>query len=91
MLREVIVPQEDIESFDQNGFLIIRNALDEDQIADLLEAGDRLMASDDQLHRQAMPSGRYDSFRNAVTKHQVFRDLIDHPVILAHCSPAAGL
>ncbi len=82
MLGEVIVPKEDIESFDQNGFLIIRNALDAEQIAALLEAGDKLMASDDQVHRQAMPSGRYDSFRNAVTKHNVFRDLIDHPVIL---------
>ncbi len=82
MLGEVIVPQEDIEFFDRNGFLIIRNALDEAQIAALLEAGDQLMASDDQLHRQAMPSGRYDSFRNVVTKHSVFRDLIDHPVTL---------
>lgn len=82
MLGEVIVSRKDIEFFDRNGYLIVRQALREEQITALVEAGDRLMASDDQLHRQALPSGRYDSFRNVVTKHQVFRDLIDHPVIL---------
>ncbi len=82
MLGEMIVPQEDIEFFDRNGYLIVRQALSADQVTALVEAGDRLMASDDQLHRQALSSGRYDSFRNVVTKHQVFRDLIDHPVIL---------
>jgi len=82
MLGEVIVPQKDIEFFDRNGYLIVRQALREEQITALVEAGDRLMASDDQLHRQALPSGRYDSFRNVVTKHPVFRDLVDHPVIL---------
>lgn len=82
MLAEVIVPQTDLEFFDRNGFMIVRGALDADQVSALTEVGDALIASDDQVHRQSLSSGRYDSFRNVVSKHQVFRDLIDHPVIL---------
>lgn len=82
MLEAHIVPQEDLDFFDRNGYLIIRNALDSDQIESLIEVGDSLIASDDQVSRQTGASGRYDSFRNSVAKHQAFRDLIDHPVVL---------
>ncbi len=82
MLGDVIVKPSEIEFFDRNGYLIVRNALDADTIAEIVEVSDRLLHSDDQVHRQTMKSGRYDSFRNCVSKHPVFQKLIDHPVIL---------
>lgn len=82
MLGDVFVDGKDIEFFDRNGYLIVRNALDADTVAEIVEVSDRLLASDDQVHRQSLASGRYDSFRNCVSKHPVFQSLIDHPVIL---------
>ena len=46
MLPYTPVAETDIAFFDQNGYLIVRNALDAHTINSLIEAGDRLIASD---------------------------------------------
>jgi ectoine hydroxylase-related dioxygenase (phytanoyl-CoA dioxygenase family) len=82
MLKDVIIPQEDIDHFDQQGYLIVRNALGQEQIARLIAASDRLLASDLQTNRQTAAGGSYDGFRNAITLDKAFAELIDHETIL---------
>lgn len=82
MLGDVTVDPQDLEFFDRNGYLIVRNALDADAVEAIVETSDQLLASDQTLYRQKLRSGRYDSFRNCITKDSVFWQLIDHPVIL---------
>ncbi|MCZ6633054.1 MAG: phytanoyl-CoA dioxygenase family protein [bacterium] len=81
MLPYTPVAEEDIAFFDQNGYLIVRNALDEDTINSLIEAGDRLIASDRTQNRQRS-GDLYDGFRNSITLEDAFIPLIDHPKIL---------
>lgn len=64
--------------FDQEGYLIVRNALSPEQVVRLIAAGDRLMASDLTEGRQTN-SATYDSFRNSVTLDDVFLELLMHP------------
>ena len=82
MLEHTPVSQEDIDHFDQKGYLIVRNALDSEMIARLIEASDRLLASDLKTNRQTSAEGRYDGFRNSITLDDAFIPLIDHPGIL---------
>ena len=72
----------DVEHFDTQGYLIIRQALDANRVGELLEAGDRLVASDLRTGRQQASDGRYDGFRNTIALGSHFTDLIDPPVIL---------
>lgn len=74
--------QEQIEQFDRDGYLIVRNALDSNTISTLIEAGDRLIASDRTVNRQSRFNGRYDGFRNAITMDDAFIPLLTHPTIL---------
>ena len=75
MLKYVPVPQTDIQLFDQNGYLIVRNALDSKTIQSLIQAGDRLINSNQTQNRQ--PGGEfYDSFRNSITLDDAFIPLI---------------
>jgi len=76
------ISTDDIEHFDQNGYLIVRNALSADTIARLIEAGDRLLKSDLKQNRQTAVGGLYDGFRNAIILDDAFIPLIDHEVIL---------
>ena len=46
------IPQEDIDHFDQQGYLIVRNALDSETIERLIAVGDRLLEGDLQTNRQ---------------------------------------
>lgn len=73
---------EQLDQFDNEGYLVVRNALDGETIERLIAAGDRLIASDDQIMRQSRHGGRYDGFRNCVVKDDAFIGLIDHPTIL---------
>jgi len=82
MLTYEPLPAEDIQHFDDNGYLIVRNALDQDTVAQLIEAGDRLVNSDLKTNRQTASNGQYDGFRNAITLDTAFSDLIDHERIL---------
>ena len=76
------IPQSDIDFFDQNGFLIVRNALDTEQVTDLITAGDQLIGSKEQINRQCTNDGRYDGFRNTIALDSTFAELIDHERIL---------
>ena len=57
---------EDIQHFDDKGYLIIRNVLDSETVGKLIEVSDRLIASDLREKRQTYPNGLYDGFRNCV-------------------------
>jgi ectoine hydroxylase-related dioxygenase (phytanoyl-CoA dioxygenase family) len=82
VLEYTPVPQEQIRQFDEQGYLIVRNALDDDAIAKLTEASDRLVDSDLETNRQSNPTGLYDGFRNTVTLDDAFIPLMTHPKIL---------
>lgn len=64
--------------FDEQGYLIVRGALNEAEIACLIAAGDRLIASDATESRQKM-SGTYDGFRNCIGMDEAFLPLLTHP------------
>ena len=81
MLEFKAVAKADIDFFDQNGYLIIRNALDENTISTLIESGDRLIYSDRTKLRQK-GGDQYDSFRNSITLDDAFIRLIDWSEIL---------
>lgn len=81
MLEDTHAHGVDIDFFDQNGYLIVRNALDDESIAKLIEAGDGLINSNLTEKRQQLGE-LYDGFRNVVTLDDTFVSLIDHPKIL---------
>ena len=76
------VPQDQIRQFDEEGYLVVRNVLDEASIATLLEASDRLIASDIQTSRQSNPTGLYAGFRNSIALDDAYIPLMTHPKIL---------
>lgn len=82
MLPFTPIGEENLRQFDEQGYLIVRKAIDEETIESIIEAGDRLIASNDQGSRQSRTDGRYDGFRNVVVKDDAFLPLIDHPTIL---------
>ena len=82
MLKYDPLPEADIQHFDEQGYLIVRNALDQETVGRLVQAGDRLVASDMKTNRQTAKGGQYDGFRNAITLDSAFSDLIDHERIL---------
>ena len=81
-MLECTSPHEvDTEFFDQNGYLIVRNALDDESIGALIKASDDLINSDLTENRQRLGKS-YDGFRNVVTLDDAFISLMDHPKIL---------
>ena len=82
MLAYTPIPKEQIRQFDEQGYLIVRNALDQDTIAHLIEVSDRIIASDSQANRQPNRDGYSDGFRNCVTLDDAFIPLITHPKML---------
>jgi hypothetical protein len=82
MLEYTPVAKEQIREFDEQGYLIVRDVLDDDTIATLTEASDRLIDSDLQTHRQVNRTGLYDGFRNTVSLDDAFIPLITQPKIL---------
>ncbi len=82
MLEYHPVSEEDRRHFYDKGYLIVRNALDSATVERLLEAGDRLIASDEWRDRQQTGGGLYDGFRNSVSHDDAFIPMINHPTIL---------
>lgn len=71
------LPQEQLKQFDDNGYLIIRNALSLEDINALIEAGDKLIDSGCLKNRQvSSDSSRYDSFRNIISLDGAFLPLL---------------
>ena len=63
-MKFVKITPEQKRQFDVEGYLIIRGALDSETVSALIEAGDRLIASDRLDNRQRSNGGLYDGFRN---------------------------
>ena len=82
MLPFTPITEEQRKQFDEDGYLILRNMLDEETIARLIEAGDRLIESDRTHLRQVTATDIYDSFRNVISIDDAFIPLITHPVVL---------
>ena len=82
MLNYVPVDPEQLRQFDDEGYLIVRDVIDTETISQLLEAGDRLLASDRSLNRQRKSDGRYDGFRNCVTMDDAYVSLMTQRSIL---------
>lgn len=68
--------------FRDEGYLIVRNVLDEASISSLIEAGDRLLATDQRFNRFVTGGGIYDGFRNCITMDDAFIPLLTNPVTL---------
>lgn len=65
--------------FEEDGMLIVRGALDKDTVAHLIEAGDRLCASERTENRQRTNDGQYDGFRNVISMDDAFLPLLVNP------------
>ena len=63
--------------FDEDGYLIVRGALEPAQVSALVAAGDRLIASDEKLDRQS-DGKNYDGFRNVIARDPAFAALLTH-------------
>jgi len=81
MLEYHPLSEEDRRQFYDEGYLIVRNALDSATVGRLIEAGDRLIASDEWRDRQQSGGGLYDGFRNCVAHDDAFIPLITHATI----------
>lgn len=69
------------QQFRDEGYLIVRNALDDDSISQLIEAGDRLIATDERFNRY-QTSEFYDGFRNCIVMDDAFIPLLTNGVTL---------
>ena len=76
--------------FDEDGFLIVRGALNQQQVAEYEAISDRLIASDRIADRQN-DSVTYDGFRNAVGVEPAYAPLLTHgatvPLVAQLLSP----
>lgn len=82
MLDFVKVTEEQRQMFDDQGYLIVRGVLNGETIAQLIEAGDKLIYSDSMQRRQRKADGVFDSFRNCIELSDAFIPLLTHPMIL---------
>ncbi len=69
------------QQFRDEGYLIVRNALAEGTISPLIEAGDRLIATDQRFNRY-QTSEFYDGFRNCIAMDDAFIPLLTNSVTL---------
>ena len=83
MMDFLPITVEQQNQFDQEGYLIIRQAIEEETIAKLIAAGDRLIHSNLIVNRQQREDGRYDGFRNCITLDDSFIPLDAHPRFLS--------
>ncbi|MDE2749099.1 MAG: phytanoyl-CoA dioxygenase family protein [Chloroflexota bacterium] len=70
------------QQFRDEGYLIVRNALNEDRISRLIEAGDRLIATDERFNRFVQGGGIYDGFRNCITMDDAYIPLLTNDITL---------
>ncbi len=74
--------EEQRRQFYDEGYLIVRNVLDEAAISSLITAGDKLLATDQRFNRFVTGGGIYDGFRNCITMDDAFIPLLTNPVTL---------
>ena len=73
----------EIRQFDDRGFLIVRDVLDQQSIDRIIEVSDALVAGDRRENRYSNQDGLYDGFRNCVAMDDVFIPLLTHPKALS--------
>jgi len=86
----VRISAEQKRQFDDEGYLIVRGVLDNDAIEALIEAGDRLIASERVVNRQHSNGGLYDGFRNVVSMDDRFLPLLTHPATFSIVTQLLG-
>ena len=86
----VKITPEQKRQFNEDGYLIVRDVLDGEIVSDLLEASDRLIASDRIQNRQRHNDGLYDGFRNCVSMDDAFLPLITHPATFSLVTQILG-
>ena len=64
--------EQEIRQFDEQGYLIVRDVLEQEMIERIVEAGGRLIASDDQEMRTG------SGFKNCIVKDDAFIPLLTH-------------
>lgn len=67
--------------FRDEGYLIVRNVLDSDMISRLIEAGNRLISTDER-HNRYQTSDYYDGFRNCIMMDDAFVPLLTNSTTL---------
>jgi len=65
----------DLKFFSENGYLVIRDAVNEELIADLVNKGDRLVESEQPFFRTS--DREFDGFRNLLSLDSSFLKLVD--------------
>ena len=73
--------EEQRRQFRDEGYLIVRNTLEDDAISQLVEAGDRLLAGDARLNRYST-SAYYDGYRNCISMDDAYIPLLTNGVAL---------
>lgn len=68
--------------FREEGYLIIRNVLDETMLSRLIEAGDRLIATEERFNRFVQGGGIYDGFRNCINMDEAYIPLLTNEITL---------
>ena len=81
--------QKIIDKFEQDGFVIIPGALDETMVNRIVEAGDRMIASDIQTMRVNQGDDT-DGFRNSIAQDHIFIELLACPKILPYLVTLLG-
>ena len=71
------------EQFRDEGYLIVRNVLEEHMISRLIEAGDRLLATGERYNRFMTNGGLYDGYRNCITMDDAFIPLLTNEITLS--------
>ena len=69
------------QQFRDQGYLIVRNVLEDDLISRLIDAGDRLLAAGERYNR-FQTSEFYDGYRNCITMDDAFIPLLTNEVTL---------
>ena len=75
--KSAVLSEQDATFFEQNGYLLIKDALSPDLLAELNEAADALYARAEQ-QTGLEPHGKLN-LRNCVVHHDAFLQLLDHP------------
>lgn len=73
------ITAEQRRQFTEEGYLIVRQAIGKDLVAKLLEAGDRMVATDQQLNRCPSHDKTTDGFRNVISMDDAFLPLLMNP------------
>ncbi len=74
--------EEQRQQFRDEGYLIVRNVLDDVSISRLIEAGDRIIAKEDRFNRFQTNGGLYDGYRNCITIDDAFIPLLTNGITL---------